>query len=90
MKKKIQVKKKHITSGTGSCAGTNTCPIALAVLEQTNFTHVSVQWTHTFLFKNDAEYYKIKNTPAMKKFIDAFDNGHHVKPMSFILDIPLT
>jgi hypothetical protein len=88
MKIKITVRKKHISSGVGTCAGTNTCPIALALNEQSQYK-AAVEWSRIRLTDNQGRIFKIETTEKMRNFIDAFDCGRHVRPFSFSINIPV-
>jgi hypothetical protein len=83
---KIVVRKRHIQQGVGSCGGSATCPIALAINEQTKFK-AQVGWSATFLTSADGRTKTLLNTEKMKSFIDKFDNGKSVRPFSFNIDI---
>ncbi len=80
---KIKVTKTHIKNGMrdSSCF----CPIALAVkkiIKPPSARDVEVEY---HLCRINNLYYRLPQTA--REFITAFDNGHHVEPFEFELDL---
>jgi hypothetical protein len=88
--KKIVIRKTHIVQGTAGINAeglkSDSCPLALALNEQTGYK-ASVGWTWTFLTSLDGKTTKFENSGKVQDFIQDFDDGHHVRPRSFILDV---
>ena len=73
----ITITQKHIDAGVrGSWCK---CPIALAIKEKGKWYHAGKRW----LLVNDVDY---ATPPVVHKWMDRFDEGLPVEPMSFELE----
>jgi hypothetical protein len=81
---RIKVTQEHINKGRRRAC--RQCPVALAIVEQTEFPNPWVGDTHVDLVTSpESPSYKL---PAeVQRFIDNFDNGKPVKPFAFNLKI---
>jgi hypothetical protein len=85
MKVRIRVTEKHIDAGKPRKC--NTCPIALAITDQTKATDVNVG-VDNVLISAGGSYAKVELPEKAENFIADFDEEKAVKPFSFALDLP--
>lgn len=90
MKQLIKVLPKHIKKGKPECMGK--CPVALALLEQTDYQRVAVDTDEIELVTDENEWFydnslKVRSPRSVQRFINRFDTGKPVQPFNFYLDI---
>lgn len=84
----INVTQHHIDHGTQRHC--RSCPIAMAIHEQTPFRFATIDEGQIFLYSSDFED-KRDGIPLPRRasdFVYDFDAGNKVKPFRFIIAIP--
>lgn len=80
---KIIVTESHIQKGARYDGGS--CPIALAIMEKLKLNPAHIAVAPTFITYYGGGIYRLPR--KVLQFIDMFDRGEEVKPLSFDLNV---
>lgn len=81
----LNIKQRHIDNREPE--STNSCPIALALMEQFDATEVSVD-SDEIEFRINGHLFDFKKVPnQICRFIERFDEGKKVRPTKLVLKL---
>lgn len=83
----INVKQHHIDKGW--LCECRDCPIAQAVNEVLKQDHYAEVNRQNIAICNNLNSIILESPTSVSKFVEEFDNGLHVSPFSFELDLPV-